>query len=452
MNFPGPNQPFRPGRTPVHYGWVVAIAATIGVACSVPGQTIGVGVFTDSLIEAVGLPRTLISICYMVGTLCSGFLVAPMGRWLDRRGIRFGAVASALGLGVGLVYLSQVDRLIPGLASSEDTFAVAARMCFVTLGFFLIRFFGQGLMTLASRNMIAKWFDNLRGRVTAVSGVFASFLFSLTPLLFDGMIRSWGWREAWLVLAGISGLCFGLFALLLFRDNPEECDLTLDAGKKIHPGKKVNRDNLIAHEFTRSEALKTYGFWIFNAAVSFQGFFITGYTFHIVSIASDIGIERDAALGAFLPAAMIAVGVSIFTGWLIDRTLMKYGLNIFAAGITLIPASLILSPAEGSYFLLIVGLALSQGAFAPVIGTVWARYFGREHLGAISGINMSSMVLSSALGPIVFSLSYDFLGGYRPVMFLGMGCGVLLLAGSFFVENPQRRLLGGMDSGESTRL
>lgn len=439
MRFPGPHQPFRPGRSPVHYGWIVAIAATVGVGCSVPGQTIGVGVFTDSLIEAVGLPRTSISLCYMIGTLCSGFLVAPMGRWLDRKGIRFGAVASAAGLGAGLAFLSQVDRLIPGLGEAEGTAALIAKMIFVTFGFFLIRFFGQGLMTLSSRNMIAKWFDRLRGRVTAFSGVFASFLFSLSPLLFDRMIQSWGWREAWLFLALVSGLLFGIFALLLYRDNPEECGLALDGGRVEKPGKKLNQDNLVVREFTREEALKTYGFWIFNAAVSFQGFFITGYTFHIISIAEDLGIERNAVLGAFLPAAMIAVFISFLVGWWIDRTLIRYGLNVFALGIALIPTALILSPMEGSYLLLILGIALSQGAFAPVVGTVWARYFGRKHLGAISGANMSSMVLSSALGPIVFSLSYDFLGGYRPVMLLGITCGSLLFVGSLFVRNPQRK-------------
>ncbi len=441
--FPGPHQPFRPDQFPIHYGWVVAAAATIGVACSVPGQTIGVGVFTDSLMEAVGIPRTSVSICYMIGTLCSGFLVARMGRWLDDKGIRLGAVVSALGLGAGLTYLSQVDRLIPGLGSDTGTTSQVLKMAFVTLGFFLIRFFGQGLMTLASRNMIAKWFDRLRGRMTAISGIFASFLFSLSPLLFDRMIQGWGWRETWLLLAAVSGVCFAIFALFVFRDNPEECGLSLDAGKEPNPGKKVNRDNLVVRQFTRGEALRTYGFWIFNSAVAFQGFFITGYTFHILSVAADLEISREAALGAFLPASVMAVGISLFVGWLIDRTLMRYGLNVFAVGIVLIPVALALFPWEGSLPLLVLGIALSQGAFGAVVGTVWARYFGRAHLGAISGFNMSSMVLASACGPIAFSLSYDLLGGYRPILWFGIFCGAVLLVGSFFAKNPQRRLLAG---------
>lgn len=443
MKFPAPGQPFRPDRSPLHYGWVVAVAATVGIACSVPGQTIGVGVFTDSLIEALEIPRTSVSVAYLLGTLCSGLLVSPLGRWLDRRGIRLGAVVSAAGMAAGLVFLSQVDRLVPELDGWSDAFRTSVKVVLVTAGFFLIRFFGQGMMTLASRNMVAKWFDEYRGRVTAVSGVFASFSFSVAPLLFDRMIVSWGWRDAWLGLAGTCGLAFGVFALLFFRDNPEECGLTVDAGRKGKPGRRINRDNLLVREFTKGEALRTYGFWIYNAALSFQGFFITGYTFHIVSVAEDLRIDREAALGAFLPAAFIAVGISLSVGWLIDRTRLKYGLNLFTLGVILIPAGLLSAPSPAAVPLLIAGLALSGGCFAPVMGTVWARFFGRKHLGAISGVNMSSLVIASAGGPIVFSLFFDGLGSYRPALVLGVVCGSLLFLGSLFAENPQRRLAAG---------
>ena len=41
--------PFAPAGSPIFYGWVIVIVATIGKIASIPGQTIGVGVFTDSL-------------------------------------------------------------------------------------------------------------------------------------------------------------------------------------------------------------------------------------------------------------------------------------------------------------------------------------------------------------------------------------------------------------------
>ena len=38
------------------------------------------------------------------------------------------------------------------------------------------------------------------------------------------------------------------------------------------------------------------------------------------------------------------------------------------------------------------------------------RFFGRTHLGAINGAMMSSVVIASAIGPLILSLAYDSTG------------------------------------------
>ena len=63
--------PFEPARFPFFYGWILLGSGTIGLLMSAPGQTVGVSVFTDSLIEALGLTRSLLSLGYLVGTLAS---------------------------------------------------------------------------------------------------------------------------------------------------------------------------------------------------------------------------------------------------------------------------------------------------------------------------------------------------------------------------------------------
>ena len=40
----------------------------------------------------------------------------------------------------------------------------------LTVGFFLIRFTGQGFVTMAGRNMVAKWWEYHRGKVFAIYG------------------------------------------------------------------------------------------------------------------------------------------------------------------------------------------------------------------------------------------------------------------------------------------
>jgi len=401
----------------------------------------GVSVFTDHLIENLSLSRTMMGLAYLLGTIASGFLVSWMGRWLDRHGIREGAALSGLGMGVALVLLSQVDRiarfLSPGFSEMLETWV---KFIIVTGAFFLLRFFGQGLMTLASRNMIAKWFDLFRGRVTAVSGIIASFGFSSAPWLLEKLIVAVGWRSAWLILAVVCGFALMVFAAFLFRDNPEECGLEMDAGRKTKEGGRINEDNRVVRDFTKSEAIRTYSFWVYNMSIALQGFFITGYTFNLTSIADDLGIPHSIVLGAFMPGAVIGVFVSAGVGWLIDWTRMKYSFFIFCIGLIMVPAGLLVAPGKHAIVVLILGLGIAGGSFAPIMGTVWARFFGRRELGAISGFNMSTIVIASAFGPTLFSLSFDYLGGYRPAIFFGLLCAVALMVSGWFAENPQRAL------------
>ena len=47
-----PDRPFAPRNLPFFYGWWLAAVGTLGILASMPGQTMGVSVFTDQLLEA----------------------------------------------------------------------------------------------------------------------------------------------------------------------------------------------------------------------------------------------------------------------------------------------------------------------------------------------------------------------------------------------------------------
>ena len=49
--------PFAPRRSPFFYGWIVVIFGTLGMLFSISGQTMGVGVFTESLLNVLTLSR-----------------------------------------------------------------------------------------------------------------------------------------------------------------------------------------------------------------------------------------------------------------------------------------------------------------------------------------------------------------------------------------------------------
>jgi len=116
--------PFSPARCPVFYGWPVVAVGALGVLMSVPGQTMGVSVFTDSLLTALGLTRGQLSTAYMCGTIGSACLMPYAGRLYDRLGSRVMAVVASVSLAIVLVVLSRSDVVAGHVATA---FARTAR-------------------------------------------------------------------------------------------------------------------------------------------------------------------------------------------------------------------------------------------------------------------------------------------------------------------------------------
>ena len=110
--------PFAPSRWPFFYGWAIVVFATLGTLMSIPGQTIGVGIFNDFLIDDLDLTRVWISSAYMFGTIASAMTLPLAGRVFDRLGARTMVVFAALGLGATLAYLARCDAIAASLETA----------------------------------------------------------------------------------------------------------------------------------------------------------------------------------------------------------------------------------------------------------------------------------------------------------------------------------------------
>jgi len=413
---------------------------TLGFLMSTPGQTMGVSPFTDYLIDALGLTRVQLSAAYMFGTMASSLLLTRAGRLYDRFGARAMGPAASLGLGLVLLILSRADsialflgRVVPGIAAG------ASAMVVMILAFFLLRFTGQGVLTLVSTNMIMKWFDRRRGFAMGIGGVFSSLGFSAAPLLLDLLIRRFGWRGAWVVLAAAIGGGFSVLALLFYRDNPEDCGLEADGTPRSDREHDLRR---APKQFTLEEARRCYTFWAFCLTIAVFGLYFTAMTFHIVSLFGVAGMSRVQALGIFLPAAAISVAIRLAGGWLSDRIDLKYLLIVMLVGMGISMSGMMVLAPGFAVWLVIVGNGVSGGLFGLLSTVTWPKYFGRLHLGAISGFSYSVTVFSSAVGPWVFGQSLAVADSYRPAC---IGCLVmtaLLLGCALRVHNPQNAAEG----------
>lgn len=434
MSNPNKFSLIKPKRWPFFYGYAIVFFGSLGVLASIPGQTVGVSVFTDPVKDALGLTRNQFSNAYMFGTLLSAFFVGKAGVLFDKFGARYVAFFSALFLGIALVLSSLSVNISKDFESMFHIKTWFVPFVVITVLFFLIRFFGQGVLTMSSRNMIMMWFDENRGKVNAISSITVSLGFSSAPIFINFLVDDYGWVKSWQILA-ICLMVFSIVVLQFYRNTPEQFGLKPDGIIKANNRKRVVKK--VEKQFTLVEAKKTRAFWMIALTLAFNSFFVTGFTFHVVSIFSDQNYSKSEAIAIFLPISVIAIIVSALCNVLSDYVNHKLYLYIMLFAGVLASFGLVFLGNSYGIYLLVIGLGVYSGLFAVVNAVTWPRYFGRKHLGAISGKAMSFLVIASAIAPSMFSYCFSILGSYANISYLTLTFLIFLIVGSLKVKNPQ---------------
>ena len=433
-----PQWPFDPGKLPFFYGWAILAACTIGIIMSIPGQTMGVSVFTDYLIEATGVSRLQLSNAYLIGTVTSGLLLPFGGVFLDRFGTRLSVVLASVWLGLTLGYMSVCDRIAVSLTQTLNL-PTSSYVAFglLVLGFTSLRFSGQGMLTMSSRNTLGKWFDKRRGLASGIAGVFISFGFASTPSIVNAWIEATTWRWTWVSMGLIVGLGMSSLGWIFYRDNPEECGLKMDGKIKSSVSKPSQAASDTRKDFTRGEALRTLSFWAVTLALSCQALAITGITFHIVDLGAEVGLTKTEAVALFIPMALVSTVMGSLMGLAADRIRLQFLFMGMMTALGIGIASMANLDVVALRGFAIAGLGSSGGCFGTLSAVALPRFFGRTHLGAISGVQMMSIVFASAVGPSWMAFSKDYLGSYQMGLYSFCIFPPIILLLNLVAPNPQ---------------
>lgn len=397
---------------PFYYGWVIVFVAALGMFFSGPGQTFTISVFINVYMDTFGWSSTLISTMYLFATLLSGMLLFFMGRYIDLYGQRKMLIIIALGLAVACLI---------------NSFLIGPVMLF--FGFFLLRFFGQGGMTLIPNTLVPQWFIKKRGRAMAFLSVGAVSASASFPPINVWLIDNWGWENAWRFWAVLLSVVFVPLVIWLVRNKPEDIGLLPD-GQTSQPdlSENVSKYHSTASDhaqfeeenWTLKEARGSRTFWLLLFCVSIPSMVGTGIVFHIVSLLDGIGISRSAAAFVLTIVAVVTFPMSFVAGIIVE----KVKVHIVFAGVFVgyLVAMIILMSAQSWWMIVAFGMALgvTMGFQVICMGIVWPNYFGRKHLGSIKGVSMTTVVIGSAFGPLPFSLVYDWYGTYSPAIIIMM--------------------------------
>ena len=384
-----------------------------------PGQTYGISCFNDSILSEFSLSRSELGWAFLLGTLLGCLPLSLVGAAADRWGIRRVIGAVAFLLGGACMFASQVS----GWTS-----------LFVSL--LLLRMLGQSALTLLAGNTVSMWFRHKLGLAAGLMSLSVAMAFATYPMLVLRGIDAWGWRWTY-IAAGAAVWCVALpLVFVFYRNRPEDIGQLPDGERK--PAKEDAQGRLPNSDWTLGEAAKSKTFWCLAVLTAMWGMAGTAIIFHALPLMQSCGLSRDQAASFYgLFGGCMAI-MQLCGGYLADRIPLNrlFCLSIlgFLAGNTWI--LLDKSPTAAYGFPVLMGL--SQGLFIAVNGTVWARYFGRTHLGKIRGAVWMGPVAGSSVGPLAMGVAMDWSGGYDVCL---QGFTVLWfgLLGVAWLTSPPRR-------------
>ncbi|NNF40269.1 MAG: MFS transporter [Woeseiaceae bacterium] len=348
----------------------------------------------------------------------------------------FATLASALCLPFAgrLVDVMPVHRLIllvmPVLAVATLVAAYAPSLAVLIFAIFVLRLFGQGMMTHIALTATGRWFSAQRGRAVSLVVLGHQGGEATLPLLFAGLAATHGYRSGW--LAGTLLLLLGLPLAYLAYRQPRTPQLQAAEAKTAAPA---------VRSWTRTEVLRDPVFWVLLTGVLAPPFIGTTIFYHQDYLAELGGWPPQFFALSLSLMAITTVVFALVSGALIDRFraaavlpffLLPLGASCFVLSIN--------GPAE-LLFLVMMLLGISYGFSSTLSGAVWPEIYGVAHLGAIRSVIVSAMVFSTAAGPGITGTLIDagvalpeqmrWLGGYCLAAALALG-----LASLHIIRSP----------------
>ena len=344
---------------------------------------------------------------FTLGLAVWGAATYAVGAAIDRgRGCAVMAWGAALA-GAGFVVWSRVDSL-PWLYVAWAVLGASMAMTLYEPAF----------------NVLTKRFpEKYREGITALTLV-GGFASTLSFPAAAWLLSLFDWRGALAVIGAVLALLIAPLHAWALRGTP-----------LVH--RAAMRHDL-ADDTTLHEALREPSFWLLTATFTLYSFAAAALWAHVMPAFAAKGLSEAQALAVvvwFGPAQV--AGRLAYLGF--GRWLSARGLGLMVLGG--LPISLaIFALADQMAALLVFALlfGVANGLVTIVRGSLVPEYFGREHVGRISGAMSGITLLARASAPLATAWLLLALAGYREMLLVLSGTGVAAVMAFAFAKKPLR--------------
>ncbi len=344
---------------------------------------------------------------FTLGLAVWGAATYAVGAAIDRgRGravMSWGAVLA----GAGFVIWSRVDSL-PRLYVAWAVLGASMAMTLYEPAF----------------NVLTKRFpEKYREGITALTLV-GGFASTLSFPAAAWLLSLFDWRGALAVIGAVLALLIAPLHAWALRGTP-----------LVH---RAATKHDVADDTTLHEALREPAFWLLTATFTLYSFAAAALWAHVMPAFAAKGLSEAQALAVvvwFGPAQVAGrLAYLGFGRWLSARSL---GLMVLGG----LPISLaIFALADQMAALLVFALlfGVANGLVTIVRGSLVPEYFGREHVGRISGAMSGITLLARASAPLATAWLLLALSGYRDMLLVLSATGVAAVIAFGFAKKPVR--------------
>ncbi len=358
---------------------------------------------------------------------------------------------------------------VASLADSTSQLSIVGLWC----AFFIFGLCGSGFLQLIPKKLLSYWFLRRRGRAFSAVEVGVFFGVGTMPFVNLFLIETIGWRQAWRVL-GVVQLLWGPASSCFLRDAPDslptfERDLAggrprgstsaakvaegddgkapeeLEGAVDEHAGllDQAAASAVDDHDeisFTVQEALRTRTLWAALVLVVFRNAVMQGFDFHLIGICAAAGHSPTVAASMLAGLSISCCVVNVLSGLLAERgeraLILLTAVGIIFTGVTLMLAAAMIR----TKLLVVAAITALVFGFTETqyVGLTCGLpfYFGKEHIGAISGIYYSVRLGGMGAGPALVGGLAE-LNGYETAMLQLLGLPALSLVAAGFFATPQ---------------
>jgi MFS family permease len=353
------------------------------------GQTFLLSLYVPSIEQLLQISNTEFGALYAIATIGSAATLPLAGGYFDKSDLKRYSLLVTSGLAAALLLLSFSYNIV-----------------MVLLAFYGLRLFGQGLMSHTSISCMARYFSANRGKAIGIASVGHPAGEAVLPILITLLIGIFGWRETLQISAFA---CAVLVApLIVFLLNQSQARLT--AYRMQARTTRKSRQTTSSLYVVREKR-----FWVITPVVFMIGFTNTAIFFFQLKLGAAKGWSPEwvaASISAFALAG--AVGM-MGVGPLVDRfsakSLFPYHMIFYLLGLL----ALILVEHRIVYPFALALIGLGHGLGNTIKDAMLAEVYGSTIIGQIRSIFIAVMVISTALGPVVFGIFLDMNISYTAI-------------------------------------